>query len=319
MRNAFSKHWFLIALTLALAVGFTFSSLLVPIAEAKWLSKFLLASVLFVMAFPLQTQVMIGTLARPWAAFLASAINMALLPVLAWCCMSLLSKDMAVGLVVAASVPSTLASGAVWTRRAGGNDAVAMLVTVITNLFCFAVTPAWLAALLGHAQTLDYKQMVFKLAVLVVLPMTIAQLLRQQKALGEWATAHKIQLSTYAQVGILTMVLIGAINSGNELKAAGISSALPLAEIAKMIAVVVALHLAVLFLGRAIANGVGLKRADQIAVAISGSQKTLMVGLSIAIEYYGGLAILPMVSYHIAQLFLDMIVADRWAKESADS
>ena len=315
MKKFFSRQWFLITLSLMLFLGFTCSSQLEPIAHAKWLSKFLLASVLFVMAFPLQTQVMLGTLARPWAAILASAINMVLLPLLAWGLSKTLSYEMAVGLIVAATVPSTLASGAVWTRRAGGNDAVAMLVTVITNVICFAVTPAWLAYLLGRSEQLDFVQMVGKLALLVVLPMAIAQVLRQQNQVGEWATARKRQLSIYAQCGILTMVLIGAIRSGQQLRSAGIESSLPIDDFAKMILVVVILHLGVLFFGRAVARCLRFQRAEQIAIAISGSQKTLMVGLSIAIEYFGGLAILPMVTYHIAQLFLDTLVADRWARE----
>ena len=37
-----------------------------------------------------------------------------------------------------------------------------------------------------------------------------------------------------------------------------------------------------------------------------------MVGLSVATEYFGGLAILPMVAYHVGQLVLDTIIADRW-------
>ena len=35
-----------------------------------------------------------------------------------------------------------VASAAVWTRRAGGNDAVALIVTISTNLACFLLTLA---------------------------------------------------------------------------------------------------------------------------------------------------------------------------------
>lgn len=301
-----------------LLIGFSLPFQLQPIADTIVLRNFLLASVLFVMAFPLQTHEILGTLVRPWAALLASLINMGLLPIVAWVAAKFLSAEMATGLIVAACVPSTLASGAVWTRRAGGNDAIAMLVTIITNVTCFAITPAWLFVLLGHSQKLEFGQMVVKLALLVVLPMAVAQICRQKQEIGEWATAHKKELSIYAQCGILTMVLIGAVRSGLQLRSADLEVAFPLLTIAKMILAVIVIHLGVLFLGRFIAKSVGLCRADQIAVAISGSQKTLMVGLSISITYFGGLAILPMVAYHIAQLFLDTIVADRWRQEIGD-
>jgi len=112
------------------------------------------------------------------------------------------------------------------------------------------------------------------------------------------------------------MVLIGAVRSGQQIQTAKANVMPPVAAFVGMIAVVIALHLGVLFLGRPIARLLRINREDQIAVAISGSQKTLMVGLSIAITYFGGLAILPMVTYHIAQLFLDTLVADRWRRET---
>ena len=55
-----------------------------------------------------------------------------------------LAPDFSFGLMIAASAPSTMAAASVWTRRAKGNDAVSLLVTILTNGFCFLVTPAWL-------------------------------------------------------------------------------------------------------------------------------------------------------------------------------
>ena len=52
---------------------------------------------------------------------------------------------------------------------------------------------------------------------------------------------------------------------------------------------------------------------DSIAVAFAGSQKTLMVGAYVALAV-GPLAILPMVAYHAVQLFVDTLIADRWAQ-----
>ena len=46
-----------------------------------------------------------------------------------------------------------------------------------------------------------------------------------------------------------------------------------------------------------------------IAVGISGSQKTLMVGLQVCLDL--GITILPMVAFHVAQLLVDTLIADR--------
>jgi len=80
-----------------------------------------------------------------------------------------------------------------------------------------------------------------------------------------------------------------------------------------MIATVLAVHLAALSIGYRAALAIGLPREDASAVGIAGSQKTLMVGLLIALDY-GGLTMLPLVTYHVGQLIVDTLIADRWRR-----
>ena len=40
-----------------------------------------------------------------------------------------------------------------------------------------------------------------------------------------------------------------------------------------------------------------------------------MVGLLLAIDL--GVSILPMVTFHLGQLFVDTLIADRWARQGA--
>ena len=53
-----------------------------------------------------------------------------------------------------------------------------------------------------------------------------------------------------------------------------------------------------------------LKSCGAVAVGFAGSQKTLMVGLTIALQF-GGLTILPMLAYHVLQLLIDTLLANR--------
>jgi sodium/bile acid cotransporter 7 len=76
-----------------------------------------------------------------------------------------------------------------------------------------------------------------------------------------------------------------------------------------MIAAVMAVHLSMLAAGFALARFVGLSREDQIAVGFAGSQKTLMVGLKISLDLQ--YSILPIVVYHVGQLLVDTLIADR--------
>ena len=76
-----------------------------------------------------------------------------------------------------------------------------------------------------------------------------------------------------------------------------------------MVGVILFIHLSVCFLGMRLAKCLGLPKPEQIAVGFSGSQKTLMVGLSTAINM--GVSIIPLVSYHALQLLVDTVIADR--------
>ncbi|MDP7304159.1 MAG: bile acid:sodium symporter, partial [Pirellulaceae bacterium] len=53
---------------------------------------------------------------------------------------------------------------------------------------------------------------------------------------------------------------------------------------------------------------------DQIAVAFASSQKTLMVGLLMAMSLQ--VSILPMVTYHVMQLLIDTLIADRFRRQA---
>jgi sodium/bile acid cotransporter 7 len=280
-----------------------------------WLrTDWLVAIVTFMMALTLETHAIWSTLRRPGAALLGVAMNAGVCPPLGWFASRMLPPELAVGVIVATVVPCTLATAAVWTRRAGGNDAVSFLVTMITSLACFLVVPGWLRLLSGVQANVDYLAIVTGLVLHVVVPIVVAQLLRQWRPLGSWATRHKKSLGGWAQIGVLAMVLVGAVRSGETLAVVDDHSILTAFNLTYMIAAVAAVHLAVLWLGLRAARALGIAWPDSIAVAFAGSQKTLMVGAYVALAV-GPLAILPMVAYHAVQLFVDTLIADRWAKQ----
>ncbi|MFT7644193.1 MAG: sodium/bile acid cotransporter 7 [Pirellulaceae bacterium] len=312
MKQFFKQRWFLIALAVVLAVGIIWSPQLEFLANLKMLRYAIVSAVLFLMAFPLEASAIASTISRPAAALLACVINFGFIPPLAFLLSQILQVEMGAGLMVAATTPCTLASAAVWTRRAGGNDSISLLVTLITNGLCFVITPAWLYLLTGiNSDVISPVEMISKLGVLVVLPMALAQLLRIYGPLGKWATKNKLPMSFVAQCGILSMVFTGAIRTGLNIYS-GDSPAWY--DWCMMITAVVIVHLAALWTGFSLARMIGFTKPDCIAIGISGSQKTLMVGLQVALE--SGLSALPIVCYHVGQLILDTLIADRWKRES---
>lgn len=311
MRKILMRRWFLFVLSATLVAGIAGGPRLALFAESIPHNA-IIAAVLLAMALPLRIDTMWGTLRRPGPALLAVAINLVLVPLLAYAASRLLVDDeLAVGMIIAAAVPCTLASAAVWTRLAGGNDAVSLLVTMITNLSCFLVTPAWVRLLAGRGDaSVPFGDMVVKLFVLVVLPIIAAQLLRLIPAMGHWATANKSGLSVFAQLGILSIVFVGAVRCGQKLVELDARLATIWGQVALMLVLVTVVHVAAWWFGYSIAAKLGMARAEQLAVAFAGSQKTLMVGLAVALEF-GGLTVLPMLAYHVLQLLIDTVLADR--------
>jgi sodium/bile acid cotransporter 7 len=202
-----------------------------------------------------------------------------------------------------------LASASVWTRRAGGNDAVSLIVTVVTNLSCFVVTPFWLWLTTGNritSEELSFADLGRSLAMLVVLPMVVAQVIRLLPRVAQWSSRQKIALNTLAQCGVLFMVFLGSIQMGFTISQQGDGSWG--IAVATTVLAVTAIHVGGFFAGWQLAKLFRLTREDRIAVGFAGSQKTLMVGLRVSMEL--GVSILPMVAYHISQLIADTILAD---------
>jgi sodium/bile acid cotransporter 7 len=304
-----SRNWFLLSLLVAMVCGYLFAPGLQAIEESTWLRQLIVFTVMFAMSLPLESHQIGRVVRHPTAPLLASMLNLGLAPLCAWPLVGLLGSELGPGLIVAAATPSTLASASVMTRRAGGNDAVSLMATLITNGVCFVVTPLWVRLLTAsEGITFAVGPIVLELALIVILPMALAQGIRQWPRCAQWSIRHKIQLGVYAQCGVAAMVMFGIASL--TLRVSG-SAAIDL-TLVKIVAAglaVIGLHLGLLWIGWRLARVCGLSREDQIAVGFSASQKTLMVGLSAALQI--GLSVIPLIMYHILQLLIDTVVANR--------
>ena len=307
------QHAFLLLLACTLFFGFLLAEALRPIAELEWLKWAIVLVTMFAMAWPLQFGALKRAVMSPTPAMLAVFVNFVIVPFIAWPVSKLFSPEIAVGIMVACCGPTTLATGPVWTRRAGGDDNVAMLVTILCNGLCFIVTPLLIFGLTGNEtpQELFYST-VQKLLLFVVLPIFFAQILRLENRSATWVTRNKSLFGKIAQAGVLFMTTLGAVQTGLRMQASENSTpqtAEAIFELGFMLVAVLTIHVGGFFSALFLARRFQLSPDKQIAVGISGSQKTMMVGLSIAINL--GVSILPMIAYHALQLVVDTFFADR--------
>lgn len=313
MWASLTKHWFLTALAICFAVGYLASAQLKPLLDMTLLRSGLVFVVMWAMGVTLRADTIRKSFARPLPSLLAIGINMAAVPLLCLPTMWLLPDKLFGGLFITSIVPCTLASASVWTRKAAGDDSIAMMTTVVTNLACVIVVPLGIWLVLSQQAEIDASQQVKKLAIVVVLPLVLAQIMRRGGA-AAWADRNKTRLSTLGQTGILMMVVFGAVASATMVNQAE-QAATGWVMLLLLAIAAAAVHVVALLLGVMSARCLKMKRASQIAVGIAGSQKTLMVGLQIAIDC--GVSVIPMLVYHLCQLFIDTLIAERWKRDSS--
>ena len=219
------RHWFLFGLLtlIPLAIGLASSNpppQLIEVANSvptSWCT----AAILFLMSVTLNSGRLFDALRHPLPVVAAIGVNQIFVPLM---CLPLLllqrSDDLKVGLLIAASVPCTMAAASVWTRRAEGNDAVSLLVTLLTNGLCFLVTPIWLAVgskwfgTTAVASGIAFSSMVWKLTIDALCPALIGQLLRLSVSVRDLVDRRKNWLSNTAQTIILALVFISSFRGG---------------------------------------------------------------------------------------------------------
>ncbi|VAX39293.1 hypothetical protein MNBD_PLANCTO02-1501 [hydrothermal vent metagenome] len=331
MQQIITKYWFLICLTFFTACGL-FLGLRLPADELDSLIKaidkrLLVGLVLFLMSFTLDSQQLLKSVKFPLPVFWACLVNMVFIPLLGWLMMPLqLTVDFRYGLMIAASVPCTMAAASVWTRKAEGNDAISLMVTLLTNGFCFLITPFWLEWTTSRQLSVSTGELMSRLVVTALLPMVLGQLLRQPAKLKQLAVNRKIAIGVIAQWGVLVIVFVAGCTAGRQLNGSGTVPAFN--AILLVWGSVVVIHLAAMGVGYAGSRLMQFSNADQRAILFASSQKTLPIGLLIATSasMFGDpnllgegkgipFALFPMLLYHASQLFIDTLIANKVSKK----
>ncbi|MEO0530776.1 MAG: bile acid:sodium symporter [Planctomycetota bacterium] len=315
MISAAGRQWFLIALALVLFGGAVWHTELVPFAERIPRDP-LVAAILLAMSAPIDLRRSLSGPRAGVAAAIGIGVNSLLAGPLAWVASRLLNEQLAIGLIVAALAPCTMASAAVWTRRGGGNDAVALTVTVVTNVLTFVLLPAWAWLLVGSQQSVDAVALGLRLFLIVVVPIAAGQAIRSVRPLRYWCDSHRKGLSLFAQLGLLGMVLSGAVRSGALLEDP--ATRLGVSDWGLLLVLAALVHVALFVIAWWLARSAGANWPEALAAAVAGSQKTLAVGLSVAMSF-GPLAILPMIVYHGLQLLIDTVLVERLGNRGGDA
>lgn len=247
--------------------------------------------------------------------------SMVLIPLLTYAVCTPLASIGALGPVirdaflVLSILPTTVNMCVALSRTAAGDEALAVFNAVLGNVLGIFVTPVMLLVLLGRTGAIPVASAMRSLALKVLLPLTIGQLLRRASKVRDIATVHKKRLSRTSESLLLLTVYVTFC--GTFLRGFG----LPTSALVGIGSLVFVLHILSLgfawVLAGALSNTVLTNgMSDRIAFLYCSTQKTLALGLPLLRIIFSGradLAILctPLLIQHPLQLLVGSLLAPK--------
>ena len=220
------------------------------------------------------------------------------------------------GLALFMCMPTTLSSGIALTIQARGNAALALLLTVSSNLLGIFTIPFVLVAVFGAMGRVELSaaDLLLKLCVSILLPLSAGCYLR--RFLGDWVAANRPRITMTSNLALISVPWMKFSDSSERLAAIDPSSLLV------VIAAGLVIHGVYLAVNSLSTRLLRLPLAARKAVVILASQKTLPVALTVLAlvpdsaltPETKGLMAIPCITSHLGQIFVDAIVATRWAR-----
>ena len=211
-------------------------------------------------------------------------------------------------------LPSTVSTSVVLTSVARGNTAAAILSAAFSNIVGVVLTPILVSFLMqATGQSGPIGPLLFQIACLTLLPFAVGVGLR--RFIQSWIDTNKRWVNLISNSVILFIVYTAFCDSVNE----RIWDKYGLELTAGVLLSVTLLFGTMSLLIYLASLAAKLNREDWIAVYFCSVKKTLAMGVPLAILIFGSradlsLILLPIMFYHPFQLFVNGMLANKWAQ-----
>lgn len=253
--------------------------------------------------------------ARAWVAALLGTVSILLItPCAAFVLVEIPFSPPAYtyGLAIFALVPTTIASGITLVTAARGNAALALMLTVITNVLAVFILPFTVPLVISQAQSvsLDPVDMLIKLVLTILVPLLIGKALREAFAwVRTQVDKHKVALGLLNN-GSLICIVWQTLSAAQSDVVNTAFATLCLIALAAIL-----LHLVYLLVNYILVKILKLPHREAMAVLIMGSEKTLPMAVSVIAATNGALGpsgqlAVPCVLAHISQVLIDAFLAE---------
>jgi sodium/bile acid cotransporter 7 len=306
--NKIKQQWFLVGLVLVLAGvifdssgRFVFAGNYLKIRHGSDIVIFLI----FIMSgLIIEIEEIKSGIRDVSSTFLALFVILIISPVVAGLLSLLpLQKGLIIGLFLVAVMPTTLSSGVVMTREAGGNMAHALFVTIFSNSLSFISIPLVLSSLLSFSFgsqniQIDQISIVIRLFSLVAMPLAIGLIAKTLFFRINSTTKKKMQIIN--QVLVLGIVFIAASGAHDMFES-------NFKQLFIIVIIVTIFHLILLFFSFYGTKLFKIGKGRYESVIFMGSQKTLPLSVIIQLTYFSeySIALLVCVVHHFIHLMID--------------
>jgi solute carrier family 10 (sodium/bile acid cotransporter), member 7 len=308
-------EWFVLALGLVVMTASVVPCYGTGANVFNHLAAFAISSLFFLQGARLSRDAILGGMTH-WRLHLAiMCTTFVLFPVLGFGLIGLfhaaLTDPLQTGILFVCALPSTVQSSIALTSIARGNIPGAICAATASNLIGIVLTPLLLAAVGSvHGGGVDFGG-VWKIFLELLAPFFAGHMLRPW--IGNWADRNRGVLAITDRGSIL-LVVYAAFSAA---VIHGIWHQLPPVTLAVLVCVDAMLLAAVLVLVTVGSRALAMSRADEVAVVLCGSQKSLVTGVPMANALFAGAAVglvlLPIMIYHMLQLFVCAWLARRYA------
>jgi len=237
-----------------------------------------------------------------------------------------LSKEFQVGFLLFCTMPTTINSGVALAQSAKGSFALALLLTVLSNLIGIFTVPFFLSLLLTSVPgvaSIDAAPLLAKLMLMIFLPLLIGKALRERSApVLDFVKKYKVYLSNGSNLCLITIVNMSVSKSQSKIVSLNIGAIVGLAFTGLVI------HAIFLAFNYLVATHALKLRLDlKKSVVVMCSQKTLPMAMTIVALFPDclpdscpvgekGLISIPCILSHLVQIFTDAFICSKWAEYS---
>ncbi|MBN1381895.1 MAG: bile acid:sodium symporter [Deltaproteobacteria bacterium] len=311
------KYWFFAGIAFVVLIAFSLPPVGVFLRTYKILDVIIFAAFLLT-GLTLETASILRQMKGGKALIAAVASSLFLFPVLAYAPAAWIfgtPSDVAIGVLINGVAPVTIASGMVMTAIALGNVSLSLVICVLCNAVAVVTIPFMMDLLMGVGSTpvnLPVMQMLTGLAVKVLLPTVIGQILRP--LLKSLIAPYGKAFSIFNQCLVLMIILNAVSSSTDRIIQAGFA-------VLGIFIFMIVFHVLILLINYGISRLIRLDTPSTAAFTIHVSQKTLTVSYLVWSGFFAKLfpmALIPAIAYHLTQMIMDTFVAHYFQRIELD-